>query len=95
MPPLIVGGVYAGVFIPTEAAGAGVTLSFIICFLIYRRLGPRDIVPTLRDTVKTTAMIFMIIGAADYFVQVLTINQIPQQILQRVNDRGTVPAYFE
>jgi C4-dicarboxylate transporter DctM subunit len=82
MPPLIVGGIYAGVFTPTEAASVGATLSFIICFLIYRRLGSKDILPILKDTVKTTAMIFMIIGGANYFSQVLTINQIPQQIVQ-------------
>jgi C4-dicarboxylate transporter DctM subunit len=82
MPPVIVGGIYLGYFTPTEAAGIGATLSFVICFLIYRRLGHRDVIPILTETVKTTAMIFMIIGAANYFGQVLTINQIPQRIVQ-------------
>jgi C4-dicarboxylate transporter DctM subunit len=82
MPPLIIGGIYLGIFTPTEAAGIGATLSFIICFLIQRRLGLIDIMPILQDTVKTTAMIFMIIAAAKYFGQVLTINQIPQRIVQ-------------
>lgn len=86
MPPVIVGGIYVGIFTPTEAAGVGATLSFIICFLIYRRLGPKDMLPILKDTVKTTAMIFMIIGAANYFGQVLTINQIPQTIVRLAVD---------
>jgi C4-dicarboxylate transporter DctM subunit len=86
MPPLIVGGIYLGVFTPTEAAAVGATMSFIICFLIKRRLGMKDLSPILRDTVKTSAMIFMIIGAANYFGQVLTINQIPQQIVQLAVD---------
>jgi C4-dicarboxylate transporter DctM subunit len=86
MPPVIVGGIYLGYFTPTEAAGVGATLSFVICFLIYRRLGWKDVIPILTDTIKTTAMIFMIIGAANYFGQVLTINQIPQRIVQLALD---------
>jgi C4-dicarboxylate transporter DctM subunit len=86
MPPVIVGGIYLGYFTPTEAAGIGATMSFVICFLINRRLGFKDAIPILTDTIKTTAMIFMIIGAANYFGQVLTINQIPQQIVQLAVD---------
>jgi C4-dicarboxylate transporter DctM subunit len=82
LPPIIIGGIYLGIFTPTEAAGIGAIISFIICFIVYRRLGIKDIFPILRDTVKTTAMIFMIIGSAVYFGQVITINQIPQKIVQ-------------
>ncbi len=81
MPPVIIGGIYLGIFTPTEAAGIGALMAFIICFLIYRRLGIKDIPSIMKDTVKTTAMIFMIIGAAVFFGQVLTINQIPQKIV--------------
>jgi C4-dicarboxylate transporter DctM subunit len=82
MPPIIIGGIYLGIFTPTEAAGVGAVLSFIICFVIKRRLGFKDVIPILLDTVKVSAMIFMIIGGAIYFGQVLTINRIPQQIVQ-------------
>jgi len=81
MPPVIIGGIYLGIFTPTEAAGIGALMAFVICFLIYRRLGIKDIPSIMKDTVKTTAMIFMIIGAAVFFGQVLTINQIPQKIV--------------
>jgi C4-dicarboxylate transporter DctM subunit len=81
MPPVIIGGIYLGVFTPTEAAGIGAVMAFVICFLIYRRLGLEDVFPILKDTVKTTTMIFMIIGAAILFGQVLTINQVPQKIV--------------
>ncbi len=81
MPPVIIGGIYLGIFTPTEAAGIGAIMAFVICFLIYRRLGIKDIPGIMKDTVKTTAMIFMIIGAAVFFGQVLTINQIPQKIV--------------
>ncbi|MEW5908987.1 MAG: TRAP transporter large permease [Thermodesulfobacteriota bacterium] len=81
MPPVIIGGIYLGLFTPTEAAGVGAIMAFIICFILYRRLGIKDLVPIFKDTVKTTTMIFMIIGAAILFGQVLTINQIPQKIV--------------
>jgi len=81
MPPVIIGGIYLGIFTPTEAAGIGALMAFVICFLVYRRLGIKDIPAIMKDTVKTTAMIFMIIGAAVFFGQVLTINQIPQKIV--------------
>ena len=81
MPPVIIGGIYLGIFTPTEAAGIGAIMAFIICFIIYRRLGLKDLVPIFKDTVKTTTMIFMIIGAAILFGQVLTINQVPQKIV--------------
>jgi C4-dicarboxylate transporter DctM subunit len=82
LPPVIIGGIYSGAFTPTEAAGVGAAISFIICFVIYRRLRLRDMIPILKDTVKVTSMLLMIIGAAVYFGQVLTINQIPQKIVQ-------------
>lgn len=81
MPPVIIGGIYLGLFTPTEAAAVGAIMAFIICFIIYRRLGLKDLVPIFKDTVKTTTMIFMIIGAAILFGQVLTINQVPQKIV--------------
>lgn len=81
MPPVIIGGIYLGLFTPTEAAAIGAIMAFIICFIIYRRLGLKDVVPIFKDTMKTTTMIFMIIGAAILFGQVLTINQVPQKIV--------------
>ena len=81
MPPVIIGGIYLGIFTPTEAAAIGAIMAYIICFLVYRRLSYRDILPIFKETVKTTTMIFMIIGAAVLFGQVLTINQVPQKIV--------------
>jgi C4-dicarboxylate transporter DctM subunit len=81
MPPVIIGGIYLGLFTPTEAGAIGAIMAFAICFIIYRRLGLKDLIPIFKDTVKTTTMIFMIIGAAILFGQVLTINQVPQKIV--------------
>jgi len=88
LPPIVIGGIYTGIFTPTEAAGIGAGVSFIICFLILRRLGWKDILPILQETAKTTSMLFMIIATAVFFGQVLTVNQIPQRIVEMVTEWG-------
>ncbi|MBW2427765.1 MAG: TRAP transporter large permease subunit, partial [Deltaproteobacteria bacterium] len=45
LPPVIIGGIYTGVFTPTEAAGIGAGLSVVICFFVQRRLGIKDVLP--------------------------------------------------
>lgn len=82
LPPVIMGSIYSGAATPTEAAAIGAAMSFIIVFVLHRRLKLREMAPILKDTVKVTSMLLMIIGAAVYFGQVLTINQIPQRIVQ-------------
>jgi C4-dicarboxylate transporter DctM subunit len=86
LPPIIIGGIYTGVFTPTEAAGIGAGLSFLICFVIQRRLGLKDVLPILQDTIKTSSMLFMIMATAIFFGQVLTVNQIPQNVARWVVD---------
>ncbi len=88
MPPVIIGGIYTGVFTPTEAAGIGVGLSFLISFVIQKRLGLRDLLPIFQETVKTSSMIFMIMATAIFFGQVLTVNQVPQQVASWVVEAG-------
>ncbi len=84
MPPVIIGGIYTGAFTPTEAAGIGAGLAFLICFVILRRLGLRDVLPILQNTVKTTSMVFMIMSTAIFLGQVLTVNQVPQAVAEWV-----------
>jgi C4-dicarboxylate transporter DctM subunit len=84
----VIGGIYTGIFTPTEAAGIGAGASFVICFFVLRRLGWRDILPILQETVKTTSMLFMIIAAAVFFGQVITVNRVPQRIVEMVTTWG-------
>lgn len=88
LPPFVIGGIYSGAFTPTEAAGIGAGASFVICFLILRRLGWRDILPIFQETVQTTSMLFMIIATAVFFGQVITVNQVPQRIVEMVIQWG-------
>lgn len=89
LPVIVVGGIYSGVFTPTEAAGIGMVYSLIITFLIYRTLSLKDMPEILEDTIKTTCMIFAIMIGASLFGFVLTILDAPQALTNFVVDMQT------
>ncbi len=73
---LVIGGIYAGVFTPTEAAGIGAAGALAIGSAM-RRLGLSDIAECLIDTVQTTAMIFLILIGAILFSGFLSLSGTP------------------
>lgn len=89
LPVIVVGGIYSGVFTPTEAAGIGTVYSLIITFLIYRTLSLKDMPEILEDTIKTTCMIFAIMIGSSLFGFVLTILDAPQALTNFVVDMQT------
>ncbi|MCX7780477.1 MAG: TRAP transporter large permease [Negativicutes bacterium] len=82
LPVIVVGGIYSGIFTPTEAAGVGTVYSLFITFCLYRTLTWRDLPTILRDTTKTTTMIIAIMVGAMLFGFMLTVLQIPQQLTE-------------
>lgn len=80
LPILVVGGIYTGIFTPTEAAAVGTIYALVITFGVYRTLTWRDLPPILLETVETTAMIFAIMIGATLFGFVLTVLQVPQAL---------------
>lgn len=84
LPVLVVGGIYTGAFTPTEAAAVGTIFSLFITFCIYRTLKIADMPEILKDTVKTTSMIFAIMIGATLFGFVLTILNVPQTVTEIV-----------
>lgn len=88
LPPFILGGMYAGVFTATEAAGAGALAALLIAVLIYRNLGWRDIWGAAVDSARTSAMLFMILVGAALFGHVLTKLRIPAQMVELVTTYG-------
>ncbi|MBA3432121.1 MAG: TRAP transporter large permease [Actinobacteria bacterium] len=72
VPILIIGGILGGVFTPTEAADAGVLVVLLIGSLAFRELGFRDILQSLRQTIRIIGPIMLIVSAASVFGLVLT-----------------------
>lgn len=76
LPVLIIGGIYTGLFTPTEAAAVGTVYSLFITFFIYKTLTLRDMPLIMVDTAKTSAMVLAIVIGAMLYGFVLTVMQI-------------------
>jgi C4-dicarboxylate transporter, DctM subunit len=84
LPALVLGGMYAGVFTATEAAGAGAVLALAVGAIVYRTIGLREIWDSALDASRTSAMLFMILAGASVLGFVLTKMRIPHEIVQLV-----------
>lgn len=80
LPLIVIGGIYTGLFTPTEAAAIGVVVSFAIAAFVYRNLNKENFEKIIISTVKTNAMILFIIVGAMLLGYVMTVLQIPQAI---------------
>ncbi len=85
---IILGGIYGGVFTPTEAAAVAAVYSFVIALFVYRDLSWRDVPRVLVDSAKVTVMLLFIIANAFLFAHVLTTAQIPQAIAEAIVGAG-------
>jgi C4-dicarboxylate transporter DctM subunit len=74
---LVIGGIYGGIFTPTEAAGIGASGAFLIA-LIRRRLSLQSLLETLVESARTTAMIFVILIGAEIFSNYVNIAGLPE-----------------
>ena len=77
MPVLILGGIYSGIFTPTESAAVAVVYGLFVATFIHREMNPEKLFKIVIDAVKGTANILMLIMAASMFGYVLTVYQFP------------------
>ena len=87
---LVMGGIYAGVFTPTEAGGVGATGAFLFAAL-RRRLSMRGVVAVLVETTQTTAMIMFLLVGALMFSHFLDVAGAPRALVDWVNDLEVTP----
>ena len=80
MPIIVLGGIYGGVFTPTEAAGVAAMYGFIVGVFVYKDLKLKDLPQLLMNSAKSTAMVMIIVGAASSFGWILTSARIPDLI---------------
>jgi C4-dicarboxylate transporter DctM subunit len=79
-PVIVLGGIYAGVFTPTEAAAVSCVYSFIIGKFVYHEIGKQEFIDCLDDTVLISGSTSFIIGLSMAFAYFLTLEQIPTTI---------------
>lgn len=78
MIPLVLGGIYAGVFTPTEAAAVGTIYALILTLFFKRTLDLKLFWKSARDTVLVSSMILLLIAGAGVFGNALSLMQLPQ-----------------
>jgi C4-dicarboxylate transporter DctM subunit len=91
---IILGGIYSGVFTPTEAAAVSAAYAFLIAVFIYRDVRLREVPKVVAEAAKVTAMLMFIIGNAYLFAFVLTTEQVPQAMSQWITELGLPPWAF-
>lgn len=74
LPIIILGGIYSGVFTPTEAAAVGVVYALLLGFFIYREIKIKDLPDALLKAMETAAMVGIIMGAANLLSWIMSVN---------------------
>lgn len=80
VPVIILGGIYGGVFTPTEAAAVGVIYGFIVGVFVYKELKWSDLYRVIAGSALTSATVIVIVGTATIFGRMLAIERIPFMI---------------
>ncbi len=91
---IILGGIYSGMFTPTEAAAVAAVYSAFIALFVYKDMRITEAPKVVLESAKLTIMLMFIIANAMLFAHVLTTEQIPQQITAMVLEAGLEPWMF-
>jgi tripartite ATP-independent transporter DctM subunit len=87
---LVIGGIYTGIFTPTEAAAVGAFATGLLA-AVKGALKPKVLVRSLLNTASTTGMIFLIVLGADTINVLLAITRVPQTVAERITEWQLAP----
>src|SRR5262245_9045449 len=82
---VIFGGIYGGIFTPTEAAGVAVIYSLFVTMVVHREVGLKELWSIIQSSVFLISQILLIVTAAGLYSWLLTTSGIPQQIISAIN----------
>ncbi len=85
-PIIILGGIYSGIFTPTEAASVAVVYALIIGHFAYRELTFRKLVTCLKITAMISGAVLIIVGPAKAFGELMSLMSVPDMIGERLSD---------
>ena len=88
---VIFGGIYGGIFTPTEAAGVAVIYSLFVTMVIHREVGFADLWRIIMSAVFLISQILMIVTAAGLYSWLLTTSGMPQRIVAEINALQLAP----
>lgn len=82
LPVLVLGGIYGGIFTPTEAAAAAVLYAFLVSMFVYREIGFAELGRIVLRSARMSAMVMFIIANAILFTFVLSLERIPAEVAE-------------
>ena len=88
---IILGGVLSGVFTVTESAAFGTIWALLVTLLVYRALSWPDFVLAVRTSVRTTAVVFLLVGTATAFAWLLAMYRLPELLTEGMLAISTNP----
>jgi len=91
---VVIGGIYSGIFTPTEAAAMSAAYAFFVSVYVYKDLTLKQVPKVLLDSANLSAMILYIITNAVLFSFLLTSEQIPHALAAWINEMGLSPWMF-
>jgi C4-dicarboxylate transporter DctM subunit len=94
LPILVLGGIYGGIFTPTEAAAMAVFYALLVSFLVYREISVAQLGSILLVSARTSAMIMFIIANGILFSFVLTSERIPNEVTETLTAMNLQPWSF-
>ncbi|REC95065.1 TRAP transporter large permease [Kushneria indalinina] len=80
MPIIIIGGIYGGIFTPTEAAAVSVVYALILGLFVYRQIRLRDLPELFREAAVASGVVMLIISAASLFSFLISLSDLPSAI---------------
>jgi C4-dicarboxylate transporter DctM subunit len=94
MPVIILGGIYGGIFTPTEASAVAVVYALVVGMVIYREIKPSDLIPILKKSAISSSVILFIIANAGLFAFLITRAGVPDAIGQWLTQVLDSPFWF-
>ena len=94
LPIIILGGIYSGIFTPTESASVAVVWALIAGMFIYKELTWKDIIPIILDSAKSSAMVLFIVATSTAFSWLFTFSGISDSLVKAIIGMNFNPTMF-
>ena len=91
---VVMGGIYTGIFTPTEAAAMSAVYAFVVAVFVYKDMGLKDVPKVLLNSASMSAMLLYIITNAVMFSFIMTNEQIPQSLADWMLAQGLGTVVF-
>ncbi|MTD30709.1 TRAP transporter large permease [Planomicrobium sp. YIM 101495] len=94
VPVIILGGIYSGIFSPTEAAGVSAVYAFLIGYFVYKEMNMKEFFTICVESAITSAQVLVLVAAAQVLGWVLTRERLPQTIVELITTNITSVIIF-